>query len=72
METLGKTVTKRSIQEWREIFAADRQARLADWREHWPSIVLHGLLECGGGFAFGVALGLAAVVSVLTQALRNF
>lgn len=39
----------------------------ADFKEHWPADVLWVLRDCGGGFLFGVALGLAAVVQVVIR-----
>ncbi|EKD46905.1 MAG: hypothetical protein ACD_67C00023G0002 [uncultured bacterium] len=41
----------------------------AEFRAHWPMHVLYLLCDIGGGFVFGVALALAAVVAVLDAAV---
>ena len=40
----------------------------SDFRAHWPMEVLRLLLDVGGGFCFGFALGLAFLVFVLEAA----
>lgn len=70
MKTQSNPVPQRSLQEWREIMKIDRELQRETWEGHWLSMVLHGLFTCGGGFAFGFALGLSAVVWGLTEALK--
>lgn len=38
---------------------------LYEWRHMWRIRLLRALTNAGGGFVFGVALGLAALVQVL-------
>jgi hypothetical protein len=37
----------------------------ADFKKHWPMVVLGLLVEMAGGFLFGVALSLATFVYLL-------
>lgn len=54
----GRLVTRRRLAE---LNAQD----WADFRAHWPMRVLDLIGELGGGFLFGVCLGLAAVLWAL-------
>lgn len=72
MKSSECTAPKISIQEWCKILQADRESQREHWRKNWFSIILHGLFTCGGGFVFGVALGLSAFILGMTQALSRY
>jgi hypothetical protein len=55
------------VETLKAAWAEDRLARVEHWRRHWPVELLDALWGLGGGFVFGVALGLAAVVSALVE-----
>lgn len=57
-------MTRPTVVEVRALNAA----AWADFKKHWPMELAYVLIEVGGGFVFGVALGLAALVQVLTVA----
>lgn len=57
--------------EWKERYRMMREHDRAEWREHWPALVVHGLFTLGGGFVFGVALGFASSVYVWMYPLTH-
>lgn len=59
-----------SPSEFRDRLRIMHEVDRAEWREHWRSMVLHAFFTCGGGFLFGLALGLAAVVQVFDMLAR--
>jgi len=41
-----------------------------EWAQHWPRMLARFVIDVGGGFAFGVAFGLSAVLWGLAEAMK--